>query len=63
MLVYLVYLVFSPLYKLWILKLKHGKDVEILFYPVQGVVKYFVDGLTKNKDLLYYKRKIVRDNP
>lgn len=37
---YISYIIISPMIELFLLKLKHGKDIEIEFMPIIGEIFY-----------------------
>jgi hypothetical protein len=46
------------------LKLKHGKDISVFYFPFMGILYYMlIKGEKKHKDVGYYRKQALKDNP
>jgi hypothetical protein len=55
----IAYIAFMPLVHLLRLKIRYGKDIEIYYFPILGLIKYLGQGINTHKDVIYYKRKAI----
>ena len=62
--VYVAYMIVKPLSELILLKLKHGKDIHIEYFPILGDIFFIKQrAITIYHDNNYYRRKAIQDNP
>jgi hypothetical protein len=59
----LVVYVFAPYVAQLRLRAKHGRLVSTSFYPLLGLFHFMEQGLRKDKDIISYKRKPLREQP
>lgn len=63
LLIGLVLLVLKPLFKMILLKIKYGKKLYMMYFPLLGRIIEFNRGTKKFNDLLHFEKTIPKDHP
>lgn len=54
----LALLILKPLFQMLIMKLKYGKKMHLMYFPLLGRIIEFKRGISKHNDLLHFEKTI-----
>ncbi|CAK78450.1 unnamed protein product (macronuclear) [Paramecium tetraurelia] len=59
----LVLLILKPLFLMLIMKIKYGKKMHLMYFPLLGRIIEFSRGIKKHNDLLHFEKMIPQQHP